>query len=385
MRMDSLIIVEDDGVIAAHLLLTVERLGFTVAGVASSGEEALELAATVAPTLALMDIGLAGVLDGIETAALLRSRFEIPVVYLSAHIDNATLTRAKATEPVGYLAKPFQQGSLRTTLEMGLHTAGVRRQLRESELARQALERQVQAAEKAESLSVMASGIAHLFNNLLQVVTANLAEVRDHGLVSGVVDDVLKDAIDAAQRAADVSGLLRTYLGQSTGAHDVRNLADLCRGSVPALRATLPLGVALEATFPPTGPTVRTSAGEVRHLLESLVTNAREALGQAGGLIRLSLTTVAASEIPETNRFPTDWKPLASEYARIVVTDQGCGIPAAELEKIFDPFFTTKFVGRGLGLPSVLGVVRAHEGAVTVQSAPGMGSRFELYLPVVES
>ena len=383
MKMDSLLIVEDDGVIAAHLLLTLERLGFTVAGVASSGEEALKLAAAVEPTLAVMDIGLAGVLDGIETAALLRSRFDIPVVYLSAHIDNATLMRAKATEPVGYLAKPFQQGSLRTTLEMGLHAATVRRQLRESEASRQVLERQVQAAQKAESLSVMAGGIAHLFNNLLQVVTANLAEVREHGLVSDVVDDVLKDAIEAARRAADVSKLLRTYLGQSTSAHEARGLAELCRGSLPALRATLPLGVSLEATLPAAGPMVQTSASEVRHLLESLVANAKEALGQAGGSIRLSVTTLAPETIPETNRFPTDWKPLASEYARIVVTDQGCGIPAAELEKIFDPFFTTKFVGRGLGLPSVLGVVRAHGGAITVQSAPGMGSRFELYLPIV--
>lgn len=383
MKTDSLIIVEDDGVIAAHLLLTIERLGFIVAGVAASGEEALELAATVAPTLALMDIGLAGALDGIETAALLRERFDVPVVYLSAHIDHATLTRAKATEPVGYLAKPFQQGSLRATLEMGLHAASLRRQLRESEASRQALERQVQAAQKAESLSVMAGGIAHLFNNLLQVVTANLAEVREHGLVSNAVDEVLGDAIDAARRAADVSKLLRTYLGQSSGAHEPRNLAELCRGGLPALRAALPLGVTLEAALPAAGPTVQTSASEVRHLLESLVTNAAEALGQAGGSIRLSVTTLAAAAIPETNRFPADWKPEASEYARLVVSDQGCGIPAAELEKIFDPFFTTKFVGRGLGLPSVLGVVRAHGGAITVQSAPGMGSRFELYLPIV--
>jgi signal transduction histidine kinase len=92
---------------------------------------------------------------------------------------------------------------------------------------------------------------------------------------------------------------------------------------------------------------------------------------------------VPASEISSSHRFPAEWKPEDPVYACLRVTDDGGGIAPEDIETIFDPFFTTHFTGRGLGLPVALGIVRAHGGAITVESTRGVGSAFRAYLPVI--
>ena len=123
----------------------------------------------------------------------------------------------------------------------------------------------------------------------------------------------------------------------------------------------------------------------MQQALGHLVSNAQEALGQTGGHIRLSVQTRPAAEIPAAHRFPINWQPLAAAYAWLEVTDNGRGIPEADLEKLFDPFFSTKFTGRGLGLSVVLGIAQAHGGAVTLASRPGQGSVFRIHLPLIAS
>jgi two-component system, cell cycle sensor histidine kinase and response regulator CckA len=96
----------------------------------------------------------------------------------------------------------------------------------------------------------------------------------------------------------------------------------------------------------------------------------------------LGVRTVPVPEIPVANCFPIDWEKEDGTYACLEVTDPGCGLPEKDIDKIFDPFFTSKFAGRGLGLPVVLGIVRAHRGVVTVESEPGRGSTFRVFFPV---
>jgi len=124
-----LLIVEDERIVALDICGALKALGYAVVGTAASSEEALRIADQERPDLALMDIRIAGLGDGIHTASILRSRYQIPVVYLTANADAATLARALDTEPAGYLVKPYNEHSLRTTIEVAL-----RRQ--ESELAR---------------------------------------------------------------------------------------------------------------------------------------------------------------------------------------------------------------------------------------------------------
>ncbi len=114
-------IIEDEGIVAIDIEECLQSFGYLVAGVAKSGEDAIKLVGEVRPDLVLMDIMLAGEMSGIEAAAAIKQRFDIPVVYLTAHADMATLERAKVTEPYGYILKPFKEMELRTVVELALH------------------------------------------------------------------------------------------------------------------------------------------------------------------------------------------------------------------------------------------------------------------------
>jgi PAS domain S-box-containing protein len=120
MRQSTILVVEDETIVAKDLQQTLSRLGYNVPVTATSGEEAVHKAEERRPDLALMDIILKGPMDGVETAQALRRRFDIPIVYLTAYADDHTLQRAKDTAPAGYLLKPFQPGELRPTIEMAL-------------------------------------------------------------------------------------------------------------------------------------------------------------------------------------------------------------------------------------------------------------------------
>ena len=123
MSKPQILIVEDDRIVAEGIKDSLEKLGYVVAGIASSGERALTMAQDKKPDLMLMDIVLKGEMDGIEAAENIRSRFGIPVVFLTAYADEEKLERAKITEPFGYLIKPFQNRELKVTIEMALYKA----------------------------------------------------------------------------------------------------------------------------------------------------------------------------------------------------------------------------------------------------------------------
>ncbi|HEX6290088.1 MAG TPA: EAL domain-containing protein [Herpetosiphonaceae bacterium] len=128
-----IMVVEDEQIIALDLRETLERLGYCVAALVASGEEALDQAARARPDLALMDIKLQGALDGIDAAERLRRQFGIPVIYLTAHADTATLQRAKLTEPYGYVLKPFEERELHIQIEMALYKDQIERKLHQLE------------------------------------------------------------------------------------------------------------------------------------------------------------------------------------------------------------------------------------------------------------
>jgi len=244
------------------------------------------------------------------------------------------------------------------------------------------LEAQNRQLQKAESLGRMAGAIAHHFNNMLAVSIGNL-ELAVMDLPPG--SDVLKNlvqAMEASRKAAEVSSLMLTYLGQTPGKHEPLDLSDICHLGMSMLRAVIPNKVIVETELPSPGPTIRANANQMHQVLTNLITNVWESIGDNGGTIRLIIKTVSSADITASHCFPIDYQPQSIPYACMEVTDTGCGISDKDIEKIFDPFFTTKFTGRGMGLPVVLGIVRAHNGAVSVESKPGRGSVFRIFLPV---
>jgi two-component system, cell cycle sensor histidine kinase and response regulator CckA len=243
----------------------------------------------------------------------------------------------------------------------------------------EALNRQLQ---KVESLGRMAGAIAHHFNNDLQAVMLSVESAIDDLAPGAGALESLADAMRSARKAAEVSGSMLTYLGQRTGKQEALELGEACLRSMSLLRAFIPAGVVLESDFPARGPVVSANESEVQQVLANLTTNAREAMGDRHGTIRLTVKTVAAAEIPAENRFPVGCRLHDTPHACLEVADAGCGIAHGNIEKVFDPFFSSKFAGRGLGLPVVLGIVRAHAGAITVESEPDVGSTFRVFLPV---
>jgi len=166
MNKTTILIVEDEAIVAADLAAKLRQLGYEVAGIAAKGEEAVALADSLRPALVLMDIQLEGSTDGIEAAEAIRSQHDLPIIYLTAHSDAPTLARAKLSGPFGYILKPFEERELTTNIEMALYKHQADRQLREQrdQLAERTMELQAAnetlRASRTAALNLMDDSIA---------------------------------------------------------------------------------------------------------------------------------------------------------------------------------------------------------------------------------
>jgi len=256
------------------------------------------------------------------------------------------------------------------------------RAIRNERLKAEALLIQNRQLLKAESLGRMAAAIAHNFNNMLTAVIGNLELAILDAPPDSPLARHLTEAMKASQRATEVGRLMLTYLGHTMALHEPLNLNELCSASLQKMRTSLPAHASLEFIPSQQSLVILGNASELHHLLVNLFINAVESNPGNAGAIRLTIKVIPAGNIP-TTRFPIDWRPHEGiPYACLEVADLGCGIDEKHMDKIFDPFFSTKFTGRGMGLPVVLGIIRAHDGAVSVKSEPGRGSIFQVFLPI---
>lgn len=251
-------------------------------------------------------------------------------------------------------------------------------QRKQAEAERRRLEAQNRQLQKAESLSRMAGAIAHHFNNQLQSVMMRLELAqRDAGPTA-----ILTGALQSARKAAEMSSLMLTYLGQVSDSRHRLDLSEVCNQCVTRLRSGQATQAMWVTHLPVPGPVIYADADQIQQVLGNLVINAWEAMEPTRSVLHLTVSTVRGAEISSVHRFPVDYQPADQLHACLEVKDAGCGIPASDIEKIFDPFFSSKFPGRGMGLAVVLGLVRALDGVVTVESEPGRGSAFRVFLPV---
>src|SRR6476659_1266151 len=135
-----ILVVEDQRLIAADIENTLRQLGYLVVGNVASGDEAISTSEQARPELVVMDVRLRGEMDGIQTAEIIRTRFNVPVVYLTAYADEETILRAKKTRPFGYLVKPFNERELRATIEIAFYTHQMERTLAHERAKRHAAE-----------------------------------------------------------------------------------------------------------------------------------------------------------------------------------------------------------------------------------------------------
>ena len=253
---------------------------------------------------------------------------------------------------------------------------------KQAEEKRLQLEQQLYQAQKAESLGRMAGAIAHHFNSLLGAVMGRLE------LALGDLDHApeshkhLTEAMKAARRAADISRMMLTYLGHTVDRKEPCNVVQAVREALLLLSASLPQKVQLKAELPPVVIMIQADKDHIEQALTNLSLNAAEAIGDDEGQITVAIEVVTAEKLREFRLFPAGWEPTVEGYASIAIADTGSGLDPDTMERIFDPFFSTKFAGRGLGLAVVLGIVRAHGGALAVESRPGLGSIFRVFLPL---
>ncbi|MGB3209437.1 MAG: response regulator [Desulforhopalus sp.] len=255
-----------------------------------------------------------------------------------------------------------------------------RKQIEDQHIRLEAKNRHLQ---KAESLERMAGSISHIFNNHLQVMLGNLEIVMGTLEAGAVARGNLADATQAALRASEVSGLLLTYLGQNNAKLDPLDLTAICQQNLPEIRAAMPSNITLETEFIAPGPVVYANTRQLQQIVTDLVTNAWESIGDRVGRVKIVIKIIPASIMRDSHVSHVDWFSSAKIFACLEVTDTGCGISREEIDKVFDPFFTTKFTGRGLGLATIMGLIRAWGGMIYTKSALGEGSCFSIFLPLL--
>lgn len=257
------------------------------------------------------------------------------------------------------------------------------RDIRERERAaeeRCRLEAQLRQAQKLESLGVLSGGIAHDFNNILSAILGHADLAREELPDGSPVRENLEEIARAARRAADLCRQLLAYSGR--GRLEIRplDLGRLVDEMEHMLRVSVSKKAALQLRRGENLPAVEADAAQIRQVVMNLVINGSEAIGDDSGLVTVTTSLVAGGgALPAGGWLPG---PVGETPGVLLeVADTGPGMDRHTLGRIFDPFFTTKFTGRGLGLSTVLGIVRGHGGAIRTDSEPGKGTVFQVFFP----
>jgi PAS domain S-box-containing protein len=250
---------------------------------------------------------------------------------------------------------------------------------------RKVLDRQLQHSQKLESIGLLAGGVAHDFNNLLMGILGNASVALDSlnslERARGMIRPLLEDVVRAAERAADLTRQLLAYAGKGRFVTGPVDLSNLIYELVPLIHSSVPRKVRLTLDLNHDLPAIHADKSQIEHVVMNLIINAGEAIQNNAGSVFVTTRarTIGAEEL---GGFLTeDAEP--GDYVAMQVRDTGSGMEEETLKRIFDPFFTTKFLGRGLGLSAVLGIVRGHKGALKVTSTPGQGTVFEVLFPAV--
>lgn len=242
------------------------------------------------------------------------------------------------------------------------------------------LETQLLRAQRLESIGTLASGVAHDLNNILTPILMGAETLDDHG------DPDARAALDlimaSAQRGANVVKQVLTFARGIEGERIAINPRHLIEEMVDIARNTFPKSIEIMAQYSQELWSIKGDPTQLHQVLLNLSVNARDAMPK-GGLLELTAENVNVDEklattIPDANVGP---------YVVLRVTDHGAGMSRETIEKIFDPFFTTKQIGHGtgLGLSTTLGIVKSHSGFLRLESEPGLGTTFRVYLPAVDA
>ncbi|MGA2035258.1 MAG: response regulator [Thermoguttaceae bacterium] len=391
--MAKVLIVDDAADTVKLLAYALKNQGYDVSA-AYSGREALEIAAIQRPDVILLDVMMPG-MNGIEVCRRLKADAAlrmIPVLLVTAKELDEDVIAGLDAGAEDYVTKPFNNLVLAARLRAAIRVkqfhdeiAQVNERLRaeivERKLAEENLRKkdgQLREAQKLEAVGLLAGGIAHEFNNLLQVIGGyTTCAMEDLSPQEHRYED-LQQVRTAAERAAVLTrqllGFSRRRMLQPENVDPNQLVADVAKMLHPLVGDRISVKIVLRKDI----GTVYADPGELQQALLNLCLNARDAM-PSGGTLLLNTDTVILDEPIAEPGFQIE----RGRYMVFGVTDTGQGISAEVQQHIFEPFFTTKEVGKGtgLGLAMVYGVVQQHKGAIHVYSEPGKGTAFKVYLP----
>lgn len=363
-----LLIVEDEGVTALHLREYLQKLGYTIIAVAGSGEQALLIVEQSRPDLVLMDVRLAGALSGTQTAKIIYERFRIPVVYITAHNDDATLEEMNTTGGYGLLTKPIRKVDLHPVIQLAISRHEKELQEREAELkswqdlcheAQGQLEQFTYAAghDLKEPLRTARSFIELLARRLEGRLTSEEQELITHAQ-SGLtrMGTLLEDLLAYAQA------------GLSQGAPIPKTPAEAAlKWAIESLRSAIAESGAIITHD--SLPVVRADPSQLARVFQNLVANGIKYRRSVAPRVHVALTT-------------------KENECVFRVIDNGIGFDPQHAERIFSPFKRLhnqrEYAGTGIGLAICRKIVEAHGGRIWAESVPKRGSVFSFTLPRAE-
>lgn len=373
-RAPAVLIVEDELLVAKDLQQTLLRMGYDAFAIAASADEAVARASEQRPDIVLMDIRIKGEKDGIETAQLLRSRFRTPIVYLSAHSDEAMIMRAKTTEPDGYLLKPIKTSELRGVIEIAIYKhdlEGVRARALELEMQKDAL--LTAARLKDEFLTNMSHELRTPLNGML-----GFAELMRDGM-SGPLNerqqDFLNQVLTSGQRFVRLIEnvlALSTVEARKLEFHTQQiDLVELVQEVLEAIGASEHTNECpLQLDIDPTCRHLVNDRALLRQVLYGYLSNAFKFSPAGRGV-----TFRAVSADPG--------------WLRLEVSDKGDSIPAQDLHRLFVAFqqldsgTRKKYQGAGLGLALIKHIAEAQGGHAGYESQAAGGNTFFAVVPRV--
>ncbi|UCG56642.1 MAG: response regulator [Phycisphaerales bacterium] len=248
------------------------------------------------------------------------------------------------------------------------------------------LELQLSQKQKMEAIGTLAGGIAHDFNNILAAmqgyVELSLEDIEDIPEGAAVREN-LENVLSCGKRATKLVRQVLTFSRKNQQEKEVTEIGSIVKEVLKMLRASLPATIKIFRKIEADSSMVLADPTQIHQVLVNLCTNASHAMRETGGMLQVGLTDITL----ESETRIGDERLGPGQYAKLTVSDSGCGMDKEVIERIFEPFFTTKQVneGTGLGLSVVHGIIRSHHGAIEVESAPGEGTTFCIFLPKVEA
>lgn len=243
------------------------------------------------------------------------------------------------------------------------------------------MEETLRQAHKMQAVGTLAGGVAHEFNNILSIILGNIELAMEDTAEKEPVREFLEESRIASLRGRDVVQQLLSFSRKSPEERKKIDPVSVVRESLKLMRASLPAHIALEQAIADGVRQIEADPTQFHQIIMSLCTNAAHAIGDTEGIVRIEMQnkTLNAQDLQNNPDLPEGL------YIEIRVTDNGCGMDPATLERIFEPYFTTKETGKGtgLGLAVVHGIIERHRGFISVSSRPAEGTTFRVYLPAL--